>query len=138
MNEPELIRKMLAEPTSIAVVGLSDNPAKASHYVSLYMQQQGFTIYPINPAIGEVLGRSSFSSLTELTAAGIKPALVNVFRTPNFIPAVVDEMLALKLDAVWVQQGIVHHEAAIAAEAGGIGVVMDRCIMVEHRRLYNR
>jgi predicted CoA-binding protein len=131
MNEPEAIRSMLAGKT-IAVIGLSEDPAKPSHYVSAYMQQHGYKIYPINPSIPEVLGERSYASLSELP---IKPGIVDVFRLPKFIPAIVDEMLQLGLKNLWVQQGIVNLEAATRAEAGGIHVVMDRCIMVEHRHL---
>ena len=134
MNEPGLIHDMLGDPAkksvSIAVIGLSDDPAKPSHYVSLYMQQHGYTIYPVNPAIPSVLGETSYASLTALP---VKPDIVNVFRLPKFIPAIVDEMLALGLKNLWVQLGIVNLEAASKAEAGGIRVVMDHCIMVEHR-----
>ena len=131
MNEPETIRSMLAGKT-IAVIGLSEDPAKPSHYVSAYMQQHGYKIYPINPSISEVLGEKSYASLSDLP---IKPDIVDVFRLPKFIPAIVDEMLQLGLKNLWVQQGIVNLEAATRAEAGGIHVVMDRCIMVEHRHL---
>jgi predicted CoA-binding protein len=137
MNEPEIIREMLSEPTkanprTIAVIGLSDDPAKPSHYVSAYMQQHGYTIYPVNPSVPEVLGEKSYASLSDLP---IKPDIVDVFRLPKFIPAIVDEMLQLGLKNIWVQQGIVNLEAAARAEVGGIHVVMDRCIMVEHRHL---
>ena len=133
MNEPEVIDQMLGEGTgkTIAVVGLSENPAKPSHYVSEYMQRHGYRILPVNPAVERVLGEKSYASLKELPA---KPDVVNVFRLPNAIPAIVDEMLALGLKNLWVQAGIVNEEAAAKAEAGGIRVVMDRCIMVEHRR----
>jgi hypothetical protein len=97
------------------------------------MQQHGYKIYPINPSVAEVLGEKSYATLTDLVAAGHKPDIVNVFRLPKFIPAIVDEMLQLGLKNIWVQQGIVNLEAATRAEAGGIQVVMDRCIMVEHR-----
>jgi uncharacterized protein len=135
MNEPEIIREMLGTPTkanprTIAVIGLSDDPAKPSHYVSAYMQQHGYTIYPINPSLPEVLGEKSYASLSDLP---VKPDIVDVFRLPKFIPAIVDEMLQLSLKNLWVQQGIVNLEAATRAEAAGIHVVMDRCIMVEHR-----
>jgi predicted CoA-binding protein len=129
MNEPKTIRSML-EGKTIAVVGLSENPAKPSHYVSAYMQQHGYKLYPINPAIPEVLGETSYATLSDLP---IKPEIVNVFRLPKFIPAIVDEMIALGLTNLWVQQGIVNLEAATRAEAAGIQVVMDHCIMVEHR-----
>jgi len=140
MNEPELIRTMLGvatkeSPRTIAVIGLSEVPSKPSHYVSEYMQQHGYKIYPVNPSIPEVLGEKSYSSLSELP---IKPDIVDVFRLPRFIPAIVDEMLRLGLPNLWVQQGIINLEAAARAEAGGIHVVMDRCIMVEHRRLTSR
>jgi predicted CoA-binding protein len=140
MNEPELIRNMLGastkeSPRTIAVIGLSEVPAKPSHYVSAYMQQRGYRIYPINPSIQSVLGERSYPSLADLP---IKPDIVNVFRLPKFIPAIVDEMLQLSFPNLWVQQGIVNFEAAARAEAGGIHVVMDRCIMIEHRRLTSK
>ena len=123
---------MLANSKTIAVIGLSDDPGKPSHYVSAYMQQHGYKIYPVNPSIPEVLGEKSYASLSDLP---IKPDIVDVFRLPKFIPAIVDEMLELGLPNLWVQQGIINLEAAVRAEAGGIHVVMDRCIMVEHRYL---
>jgi predicted CoA-binding protein len=129
VNEPDAIRAMLAMKT-IAVVGLSTDLRKPSHYVSVYMQRHGYRILPVNPAVLEVLGERSYGSLTELP---VKPDVVNVFRLPKAIPAIVDEMLALGLKDLWVQQGIVNLEAAQRAEQGGIRVVMDRCIMVEHR-----
>ena len=137
MNEPTLIHELLGtttpqNPRTIAVIGLSEVPSKPSHYVSEYMQQHGYTIYPVNPSIPEVLGEKSYASLAELP---IKPDIVNVFRLPKFIPSIVDEMLALGLSNLWVQQGIINLEAASRAEAGGAHVVMDRCIMVEHRHL---
>jgi predicted CoA-binding protein len=140
MNEPQLIRNMLSpstkeNPRTIAVIGLSEVPSKPSHYVSAYMQQRGYKIYPINPAIPEVLGEKSYATLADLP---IKPDIVNVFRLPKFIPAIVDEMLQLSLPNLWVQQGIVNLEAAARAEAGGIHVIMDRCIMVEHRHLTSK
>jgi predicted CoA-binding protein len=133
MNEPEVIDEMLGDGRgrTIAVVGLSDNPSKPSHYVSAYMQQHGYKIYPVNPSIEMVLDEKSYASLADLP---LKPDVVNVFRVPSLIPAIVDEMLKLGLKNIWVQQGIVNMEAAKRAEEGGIRVVMDRCIMIEHRR----
>ena len=130
MNEPHTIRELLQAKT-IAVMGLSEDSTRPSHYVSAHMQQIGHRILPVNPSLDEVLGEKSYKSLAELP---IKPDLVNVFRLPRFIPAIVDEMIALGLDALWIQQGIVNQEAAAKAEAHGIRVVMDRCIMVESRR----
>lgn len=137
MNEPEIIRDILgvttaAKPRTVAVIGLSEEASKPSHYVSAYMQQHGYRIYPVNPSISEVLGERSYASLSDLP---IKPNIVDVFRLPKFIPAIVDEMIQLGLSNLWVQQGIINLEAAKRAEAAGIKVVMDRCIMVEHRYL---
>jgi len=120
---------------TIAVVGLSDNPSKPSHYVSEYMQRQGYKIYPVNPTLDTVLGEKCYPSLSDLP---VKPDIVNVFRLPKAIPPIVDEMLQLGLKNIWVQQGIINMDAAKKAEQGGINVVMDRCIMIEHRRHYSR
>jgi predicted CoA-binding protein len=143
MNEPEVILEMLGlsalggglAPRTLAVVGLSDNPFKASHSVSEYMQQHGYRIIPINPGITSTLGEKSYPSLRDLP---MKPDVVNVFRLPQYIPAVVDEMIELGLKNLWVQLGIRNPEAAARAEQAGIRVVMDRCILIEHRRLAGR
>ena len=137
MNEAAVIDTMLGEGRgrTIAVVGLSDNPAKPSYYVSEYMQRQGYKIYPVNPALESVLGEKCYASLSELP---VKPDVVNVFRLPKAIPPIVDEMLQLGLKNIWVQQGIINMDAAQKAEQGGMNVVMDRCIMIEHRRHLGR
>ncbi|SRR5487761_789570 len=131
-----MIRAMLGDPKlkpiTIVVVGLSADPGKPSHYVPAYMQQHGYRILPVNPMVETVLGEKSYATLADLP---LKPDIVNVFRLPKYIPVIVDEMLQLGFKNLWVQQGIIHLEAAARAEAGGIHVVMDRCIMVEHRRL---
>ncbi len=129
MNEPSTIARLLAANT-IAVVGLSDDPAKPSHYVSAYMQAAGKRILPVNPSVDRVLGEKSYASLRDLPE---RPDLVNIFRLPRAIPALVDEMIELGFDAMWVQLGIRNEDAAAKAEAHGIRVVMDRCIMVDHR-----
>ena len=114
----------------LAVIGLSDRPDRPSHYVSAYMQSHGYVIFPVNPALDAVLGERSYASLSDLP---VKPDVVVVFRLPRYVPAIVDEMLALHLGNIWIQQGIVDRESADRAERGGIRVVMDRCIMIEHR-----
>src|SRR5664279_3182795 len=109
MNEPAALDQMLGDGRgrTIAVVGLSENPGKPSHYVSAYMQQHGYKIYPVNPVLDTVLGEKSYKSLTDLP---VKPDVVNVFRVPSEIPKIVDEMLKLGLNELWVQQGIVNLE----------------------------
>ena len=131
MNEPALIREMLALRT-IAVVGLSDRADRPSHYVSAYMREQGYTVVPVNPSLQSVLGETAYPTLSALP---MRPDIVNVFRNASFLPAIVDEMIVLRLTNLWVQQGIVDLPTAARAEQAGIRVVMDRCIMVEHRRL---
>jgi hypothetical protein len=143
MNEPEVIAGMLGlsapgqevEQRTLAVVGLSDNPCKASHSVSEYMQQRGYRILPVNPGISATLGETSYPSLRDLP---VKPDVVNVFRLPQYIPAIVEEMIELGLKNLWVQLGIRNPAAAARAEQAGIRVVMDRCILIEHRRLAGR
>jgi predicted CoA-binding protein len=135
MNDPAIIQTLLRSKT-LAVIGLSDNPQKPSHYVPAYLQSIGHRILPINPGLSEVLGERSYGSLSELPE---KPDLVNVFRLPKFIPAIVDEMIALYAGkpnppGLWLQQGITHPEATARAEAAGIPVVADRCLMVESRK----
>lgn len=139
MNEPATILNMLGgdarQPRTLAVVGLSEDPRKPSHSVSAYMQRAGYRILPVNPSVTEVLGERSYASLTELP---VQPDVVNVFRLPRYIPGLVEEMIALRLTALWVQLGIVHPGAAAAAEQAGIAVVMNRCILIEHARLFGR
>ena len=130
MNEADVIARMVRSRT-IAVVGLSNDPLKPSHFVSAYMQAHGARILPVNPGLTQVLGEVCYPSLSALPEM---PETVNVFRLPRAIPAIVDEMVVLGLKQIWVQQGIVNLEAARLAEQNGITVVMDRCIMVEHRR----
>lgn len=137
MNEPEAMLEMLGgrerRPRTLAVVGLSDDATRPSHSVSAYMQRHGYRIVPVNPGVASVLGERSYPSLTELP---LRPDVVNVFRLPKFIPALVEEMIELGLQDLWVQLGIRHEPAAIRAEESGIRVVMDRCILIEHARLF--
>lgn len=136
MNEPDVMLNMLGgrqgEPRTLAVVGLSDDPARPSHSVSAYMQRHGYRIVPVNPGVASVLGERSYPSLKEVP---LRPDVVNVFRLPRFIPGIVEEMIELGLQNLWVQLGIRNEAAAICAEENGISVVMDRCILIEHARL---
>ncbi len=137
MNEPALIREMLTQEPgrarTLAVVGLSDRPDRPSHWVTQYMKEQGYRILPVNPQVQSIWSIPCSTSLLTLPEL---PDVVNVFRLPSAIPGVVDEMIKRGMTRLWVQQGIMNLKAAERAEAAGIGVVMDRCIMVEHRRLF--
>jgi len=115
----------------IAVVGLSPNPARPSHAIAAGMQKFGFNIIPVRPALKEVLGQKAYGRLSEVD---VPIDLVNVFRAAEFIDGIVDECIALKLKALWIQEGIVNEPAALRARAAGMTVIMDRCIYRDYRR----
>ena len=119
------LRALLKRVKTIAVVGLSPKPGRPSYTVSRAMQGFGYRIIPVRPAVDAVLGEKAYASLSDVPD-GID--LVNVFRAAEHIPAVVDECLALNLNAIWIQEGIVNEAAAEKARAAGLTVVMDRCI----------
>lgn len=124
------IGQMLKTSKTIAVVGLSDSPLRPSYGVSAYMQSQGYRIIPVNPSIRGALGEKAVASLADIKE---KIDIVDVFRRPEAVPEVVDEAIRLKVPAIWLQEGVVHEEAAEKARKAGIKVVMDRCILKEHR-----
>jgi predicted CoA-binding protein len=124
------IGDLLKRSKTIAVVGLSDSPLRPSYGVSAYMQTQGYRIIPVNPGIKGALGEKAVSSLADVTE---KIDIVDVFRRSEFVPEVIDEAIRLKVPAIWLQEGVVHEEAAEKARKAGIFVVMDRCILKEHR-----
>ena len=139
---PGAVRTILDNLRIIAVVGLSPRTQRDSHRVSRYMQEHGYTIVPINPVeAGKLILRERvFASLTEAAAELAKfhqrIQLVNCFRNSEDIPPIVDEAIAVGAQAVWMQQGIQHAEAAQAAADAGLMVVQDKCLMVEHARAY--
>jgi uncharacterized protein len=135
MNEPETIRQILKESKTIAVVGLSAKHDRASFAVSHYMQSQGYRIIPVNPLFTSVLGEGAYPTLEAACAANGKVDLVDVFRAPQYVPGIVEEVIRLKIPCLWLQEGVCHQQAAERAEAAGIKVVMDRCIFREHAHI---
>jgi hypothetical protein len=127
------ILELLQRAKTIAVVGLSNDTGRPSYEVSSYLQSRGYRVVPINPKLSEVLGEKAYPSLSEAAKAE-KIDIVDVFRSPDAVPAIVDEVLALKIPALWLQESVVHEEAAEKARQAGVLVVMDKCIMKEHRR----
>ncbi len=127
-NDP--IAELLKSAKTIAVVGLSDNPMKPSYGVSEYMQSRGYRIIPVNPQIEEALGEKAYASLLDVPE---KIDIVDVFRRSEAVPEIVDQAIQLKVPAIWLQEGVVHEEAAEKARKAGIFVVMDKCILKEHR-----
>lgn len=125
------IDEILKTARTIAVVGLSPNPDRPSNEVASYLKGAGFRIIPVNPGQKEILGERCYASVAEIP----EPVdVVDVFRAPEAVPPVVDDAVRAKAKAVWLQVGIVHEEAARKARAAGLKVVMDRCMMVEHRK----
>lgn len=128
MSIPELLRSA----RTIAVVGLSSKPWRPSHGVAEYMQRAGYRIIPVNPNETEVLGEKAYP---HLEAVPEKVDIVNVFRRPEFVPEIVEAAIRIGAPAIWMQEGVVNEEAAERARQAGLFVVMDRCILKEHRRL---
>jgi predicted CoA-binding protein len=127
------VLELLKNAKTIAVVGLSDDPGKPSYTVSQYMQGRGYRIVPINPQLEYALGEKAYASLGE-AAKHEKIDIVDVFRRPAAVPSIVDEVLELELPVLWLQETVVHEAAAEKARQAGVVVVMDRCILKEHRK----
>jgi len=128
--QSDRITDLLKEARTIAVVGLSNNPLRPSHGVSAYLQNQGYRIIPVNPRIEQCLGETAYASLLDVPD---KIDIVDIFRRPEFVEEIVDQAIRLKVPAVWMQEEVIHEAAAEKARRAGIFVVMDRCILKEHR-----
>lgn len=134
MKESDQIHELLSRVDTIAVVGLSDSPMRPSHGVSAYMQAAGYRIIPVNPRIEEALGEKSYPSLLEVPLElGKRIDLVDVFRRPEYVDEIVEQAMQLKIPAIWLQEGVINERAAEKAQKAGILVVMDRCVLKEHR-----
>lgn len=128
------IGELLKRTKTIAVVGLSDSPLRPSYGVSAYMQSHGYKIIPVNPSIKGSLGEKAVASLADVEE---KIDMVDVFRRSEYVPDLVDEAIRLKVPAIWLQEDVIHEEAAEKARKAGIFVVMDKCILKEHRRRFS-
>jgi predicted CoA-binding protein len=130
-SESDGITELLKKARNIAVVGLSPSPMRPSYGVAAYMQTNGYRIIPVNPEINGALGEKAYATLREVPE---NIDIVDIFRRSEFVPEIVDEAIALKVPAIWMQETVIHAEAAEKARRAGIFVVMDRCILKEHRR----
>jgi uncharacterized protein len=128
-TEADYITRLLQSAKTIAVVGLTDTPTRPSYGVSAYMQSQGYRIIPVNPNITQWEGEKAYALLLDVPE---KIDIVDVFRRPDAVPEVVEQAIQIKAPVIWMQEGVVHHEAAQKARRAGIFVVMDRCILKEH------
>lgn len=124
------VGEVLKHAKTIAVVGLSSSPLRPSYGVAAYLQTHGYRIIPVNPNIKGALGEKAYASLAEVPE---KIDIVDIFRRSEFVPEVVDQAIALKVPAIWMQEDVVHEGAAAKARKASIFVMMDRCILKEHR-----
>lgn len=127
--KPEEIRALLKQVKTIAVVGLSPKPDRPSHAVARALQRFGYRIVPVRPAVDEVLGEKAYARLTDIP---FPVDLVDVFRAPEHVPAIVEAAIAIGAKAIWLQEGVINEPAAERAQAAGLTVVMDRCIYKDY------
>ena len=134
-QEPQKILKALSTAKTVAIVGLSGNPLRPSNFVGFYLQRHGYRVIPVNPKEPEILGEKSYASLTEIP----EPVdVVDVFRRPDAVPDIAREAVAIGAKTLWCQYHVISEEGAKIAEAGGLTVIMDRCLKVEHARYIGR
>ncbi len=125
--------RILTKYKNIAMVGLSENPYRPSHFAAIYMLSEGYNIIPVNPTSKEILGRKCYPRLSDIP----EPVeIVDVFRKPSDVPPIADEAIAIGAKVLWMQLGVINDEAAAKAYAAGLEVVMDRCVKIEHARFF--
>ena len=129
------IQRVLFSAKTVAVVGLSKNELRASYFVAYYLRRHGYRVIPVNPREAEILGERSFASLADVP---VPVDIVNVFRAPQALPAIAEEAVAIGAKNLWCQYTVINQEGGRIAETGGLSVVMDRCIKVEHARYAGR
>jgi predicted CoA-binding protein len=139
-NEPDVIEEMLHQSRTIAVLGMSDKPARASFNIGKYLHEQGYRVIPVNPAIESVLGLKAYPTLDAAQAAAVEATgkgidLVDVFRASEFVPAIVDDVIRLGIKYLWLQDEVIDDEAVARAEAAGVKAVQNDCIFRRHAQL---
>src|SRR6476660_9195055 len=134
-QDPLTIQRVLHSAKTIAIVGLSPNELRASYFVGYYLKRHGYRVIPVNPRETEILGEKSFASLADVP---VPIDIVNVFSAPGALPAIARDAVAIRAGALWCQFGGINAEGARIAEAGGLTVIMDRCLKVEHARFAGR
>jgi len=134
-QDPADIARIVRGARTIAIVGLSPNELRPSHFVGFYLLRHGYRVIPVNPRETEILGQRSYPSLADIPE---HVDVVDVFRQPDAVPAIAEEAVAIGAGALWLQFGVISPEGAAIARRGGLGVVMDRCLKVEHARVLGR
>jgi len=135
LQDPLEIQRVLNTAKTIAVVGLSNNELRASYFVGYYLKRHGYRVIPVNPRATEILGEPSHASLLDI---GEPVDIVNVFRAPDTLPGIAEQAVRIGAGTLWCQFGVINEDGARIAEDGGMTVVMDRCIKVEHARYVGR
>lgn len=134
-QNPSTIQRVIHTARTIAIVGLSGNPLRASYFVGFYLKRHEYRVIPVNPRETEILGEKSYRTLADVK----EPVdIVNVFRAPDALPAIAEEAVAIRAKSLWCQFTVVNEEGGRIAEAGGLSVIMDRCLKVEHARYVGR
>jgi uncharacterized protein len=134
-QDPMTIQRLLHTASTIAIVGLSRNELRASNFVGYYLKRHGYRVIPVNPRETEILGEVSYATLLDVP---VPVDIVNVFRAPEALPAIARDAVEINAGALWCQFGVINEEAARIAEDGGVAVIMDRCLKVEHARYRGR
>ncbi len=134
-QDPLTIQRVLHTAKTIAIVGLSNNPLRASYFVGYYLKRHDYQVIPVNPRETEILGQTCYPSLRDVPE---HVDIVNVFRAPDALPDIAREAVEIGADALWCQFGVINEEGAQIAEDGGVTVIMDRCLKVEHARYVGR
>jgi uncharacterized protein len=134
-QDPLAVQQVLHSAKTIAIVGLSANPLRASYFVGYYLKRHGYDVIPVNPRETEILGERSYPSLLDVPT---RVDVVNVFRAPDALPGIARDAAAIGAGALWCQFGVINTEGARIAEDAGITVIMDRCLKVEHARYVGR
>lgn len=134
-QDPLAIQRVLNSAKTIAIVGLSNNELRASYFVGYYLKRHGYRVIPVNPRATEILGETSYPTLEDVPG---HVDIVNVFRAPDALPEIAEQTVRIGADAIWCQFGVINADGGRIAEDGGVTVVMDRCIKVEHARYIGR
>jgi uncharacterized protein len=134
-QDPLTIQRVIHNARTIAVVGLSKNELRASYFVGYYLKRHGYRVIPVNPREPEILGEKTFNRLADIP---VHVDIVNVFRAPDAVPGIAEEAVAIHAGSLWCQFTVINEEGARIAEEGGLTVIMDRCLKVEHARYVGR
>ena len=134
-QDPLTVQRVLHNARTIAIVGLSPSELRASYFVGYYLKRHGYKVIPVNPRETEILGEKSYKSLLDVP---VPVDIVNVFRAPDAVPAIAEDAVKIRAGNLWCQFGVINEDGARVAESGGVSVIMDRCLKVEHARYVGR